>query len=319
VTHQAWKDSADAIVYADGRPVTPPIATCEEQAFVYAGKLHLSEVLWWLGDTEEARRLFHEATELKKRFNDAFWMANARFLAMGLGPDKGPIDAIGSNAGHCLAAGLVEQALAEQVAERLMAPDLFSGWGIRTLSTDNPAFNPYSYHRGSVWPVEQATFALGFMRYGLHDLVERLTAAQFDAASLFEAYRLPEAFSGHPRDDDHPFPALYPQTNLPQAWSASAVFCHLQSLLGLYPYAPLKVLLLDPHLPEWLPEITLHNLKVGPAIVTLRFRRRPNGATDYDVLDSRGTLHVLKQPSPWSLTATFGERVRDAISSLLPH
>jgi glycogen debranching enzyme len=316
VRHQAWKDSGDAIVSEDGSQVDPPIATCEEQAFVYVAKLHLSETLWWLGEKDQAKRLFHEASELKKRFNDAFWLDEGLF-AMGLDAQSRPIRSIGSNAGHCLAAGIAERDRAERCAARLLSDDLFSGWGIRTLSSRHPAYNPYSYHRGSVWPVEQGSFALGFLRYGLHHHLHALCRAQFEAARLFEHYRLPEVFSGHARDEDHPFPALYPQANSPQAWSASAVFCFLQAMLGLYPYAPLNMLLLDPHLPDWLPEITLHRLRVGRAVVTLRFRREGE-RTEYRILKQDGALHVVRQPSPWSLTAGFGERVKDALSSLLP-
>jgi hypothetical protein len=134
---------------------------------------------------------------------------------------------------------------------------------------------------------------------------------------LFDYYRLPELFCGHARDAGHPFPALYPRANWPQAWSASAVFCLVQALLGLYPYAPLK-LLLDPHLPPWLPELTLHNLRVGTATTSIRFYRTDKGTSDYRILDTRGTLHVVRQPSPWSLTASFGERLRDVLASLLP-
>jgi glycogen debranching enzyme len=195
---------------------------------------------------------------------------------------------------------------------------MFSGWGIRTLSDRNPAYNPYSYHRGSVWPVEHGSFAVGLVRYGLHEHVERICRAQFEAASLFDFCRLPELFTGHHRDEDHPFPAHYPHANSPQAWSASAVWCLLQTLLGLYPYAPLNLLLVDPRLPAWLPEITLRNLHVGAAVVDLRFHRTKKGDSDYEVLDKRGALHIIRQPSPWSLTATFGERLKDALFSLLP-
>ena len=144
-----------------------------------------------------------------------------------------------------------------RTAERLMADDLFTGWGMRTLSSKHPAYNPYSYHRGSVWPVEHGTFALGFLRYGLHDHVEQLCRAQFEAAALFDFYRLPELFSGHQRDARSSVSGALPGANSPQAWSASAVFCFVQAMLGLYPYAPLNLLLVDPHLPDWLPEITL--------------------------------------------------------------
>jgi glycogen debranching enzyme len=316
--HQAWKDSADAMVYEDGSQAEPPIATCEEQAFVYLAKLHLSEVLWWLDEKDAAKRLFHEAGELRKRFNDAYWMDDEGFFAMALDADRRPLRSIASNAGHCLAAGIVEKDVVARAAERLLAEDLFSGWGVRTLSAKHPSYNPYSYHRGSVWPVEHGSFAIGFLRYGLHDHMERLCRAQFEAARLFDFYRLPEVFSGHPRDADHPFPAVYPKANSPQAWSASAVICFVQAMLGLYPYAPLGLLLVDPHLPEWLPEITLRNLRVGKARVDIRFHRKEDGSSSYDVLDARGRLHVIRQPSPWSLTASFGERLKDALVSLLP-
>ena len=318
VRNQGWKDSSDAIVYADGSAVEPPIATCEEQGFVYLAKLHLSELLWWLDEKDEAKRLYHSAQELKQRFNESFWMEDAGYLAMGVDAAQRQIASIGSNAGHCLATGIADKALVQRTADRMMARDLFSGWGVRTLSADHPAFNPYSYHLGSVWPVEQATFALGFVRYGLHAHVEKLCRAQFEAAAMFDAYRLPELFSGHARDEHHPFPSHYPGANSPQAWSASGVFCLLQAMLGLYPYAPLHMLLVDPQLPSWLPEITLRGMRVGAAVVTIRFYRKAGGASDYEVLDKRGSLHILRQPSPWSLTATFAERLVDVLKSLLP-
>ena len=318
VVNQAWKDSADAVVYEDGAQAAPPIATCEEQGFAYLAKLHMSEVLWWLDEKDQAKRLFHQAEELKKRFNDAFWMEDEGFFAMGLDPEKRQIKSITSNPGHCLATAIIDEQLVPRTALRFIADDLYTGWGVRTLSSQHPAYNPYSYHRGSVWPVENGTFALAFMRYGYHRVVELIAQGMFEAAALFDFYRLPELFSGHQRDEDHPFPAIYPQANSPQAWSASTVFCLLQAMLGLYPYAPLNMLLVDPYMPEWLPEITLENLRVGAAVVTVRFYRQKNGAGDYEVMDKRGPLHVFRQPSPWSLTAGFAERLKDVLTSLLP-
>lgn len=316
--HQAWKDSRDAIVYEDGRQVEPPIATSEEQAFVYVAKLHLSEVMWWLGDKALAKTLHHEANELKKRFGEAFWMEEEGCLGMALDAQGRLVRSIGSNAGHCLASGIVEERQVARNVARLFAPDMFSGWGIRTLSASHPAYNPYSYHRGSVWPVEHGSFAIGLLRYGLHRELHQLCHAQFEAARLFDFYRLPEVLAGHARDEEHPFPAFYREACSPQAWSASAVFSLVQALLGIYPYAPLKMLLVDPQLPPWLPEITLRNLSVGEAAVDIRFFRKEDGRCDYRVLDTRGTLHVVRQPSPWSLTATFGERLKDALVSFLP-
>lgn len=313
--NQAWKDSEDAIVYPDGTLVEPPIATCEEQAFVYAAKFLLAEVLWWLGDKGLGRRFWHQAQELKKRFHEAFWMDDEGFYAMGLDARKRPIRSIGSNAGHCLPTGIVEFAVAPRLAKRLLGDDLFSGWGIRTLSSLHPAYNPHSYHRGTVWPVEQGTFCLGFWRYGLHDHLDRLARSQVEAARLFAFNRLPELFGGHARDLDHPFPAMYRRANSPQAWSSSSLICTIQALLGLYPYAPLGVLIVDPHLPEWLPEITLRHLRVGSAAVSLRFFRRPDGRSDFDILSLEGRLKVLRQPSPWSLSSTWPERIGDVFSS----
>lgn len=318
VKNQGWKDSGDAIVYADGRQVEPPTTLATEQGYVFGAKMLMADILWALDDRDGAERLYREAQALKKRFNDVFWMEAEGFVAMGRDCDGHLIRSIGSGGGHAIATGILDAAHVRRAADRLLADDMFNGWGVRTLSADHPAYDPFSYHRGSVWPAEQGAFALGFFRYGLHDHLHRLARAMIESARLFDHHRLPEVFSGHPRDRAHPFPAFYPKSNAPQAWSASALFCLLQALLGIYPYAPLNLLLVDPHLPEWLPEMTVERLRVGNAAATIRFERRGDGSTDYTVLDSEGPLHVVRQPSPWSLTASFGERLKDGLTSLLP-
>jgi glycogen debranching enzyme len=315
--NQGWKDSGDAIVYEDGEEVNTPISTCEEQAFVYVAKLRMSEMMWFIGDRDLAIRFYHEASELKKRFNERFWMPDEKFFALGLDPQRRQIKSISSNPGHLLTCGIVHEDFAEPVAWRLLQRDMFSGWGVRTLSAGHPAYDPYSYHRGSVWPVEHGSFAMGMMRYGLSDELHTIARALFEATTLFDYNRLPECFSGHARDAEHPFPALYPKANWPQAWSASCLFSILQAMLGLYPFAPTNLLLVDPHLPEWLPEITLRNLHVGKSVVSIRFRRKGT-RTHFEVLDKRGKLHVLRQPSPWSLKAGIGERIQDVMESLVP-
>ena len=315
--NQGWKDSGDAIVYEDGRLVDPPISTCEEQAFVYVAKLRMSEMLWFMGDRDLARRYFHEASELKKRFNDRFWMPDKNFFALGLDAQRQQIKSISSNPGHLLACGIVHKDLAGHVARRLLQSDMFSGWGVRTLSSDHPAYDPYSYHRGSIWPVEHGSFAMGMMRFGLIKELHTIARVIFEVSTLFDYNRLPECFSGHSRDEEHPFPALYPKTNWPQAWSASSVFAILQAMLGLYPFAPTNLLLIDPQLPDWLPEIFVRNLHVGKTVVSIHFYRKGNG-TEFDVLEKKGRLHVLRQPSPWSLTAGVGERIKDVMESLIP-
>ena len=318
VKNQSWKDSYDAIVYPDGSQVDDPISPTEFQAFVFASKVRMSELLWWFDDRDTSRKLFDEAMELRDRFNETFWMEEEGCFGMGLDPRDRLIRSVGSESGHAVAAGIVSQDRVARVVDRIFRPDLFSGWGVRTLSAGHPAFNPFSYHRGSVWPAEQAAFCMGLMRYGLDGRLHQLARAQFEAAAIFEYCRLPELFSGHQRDEGHPIPALYPRADSPQAWSASAVPCMLQAMLGIFPYAPLGALFVDPHLPEWLPELRLKKLHVGEAVVDLRFRRRENGSTGYEVLDLRGKLRVVRQPSPWSLTTSFAERAMDVLSSFLP-
>jgi glycogen debranching enzyme len=286
---------------------------------MYAAKLHFSEVMWRLGRMDVARRLYRGAEDLKKRFNDKFWIENEGYFALGIDGKGKPIRSIAADAGHCLLSGIVDHGRVKRVAARMMRDDLFSGWGVRTLSSEHPAFNPFSYHRGSVWPVTNASFILAFARYGLQGEMHRLAKAFFEAAAMFENSRLPEVFGGHARTTDAPFPGLYTRADWPQAWSASAAFTALQALLGIYPYAPASVLFLDPRLPEWLPEITVNRLQIGNATTTIRFFRTADGGTDYQVMEQEGTLHILRQPSPWSVTTGWAERVRDAVESLLPH
>lgn len=315
--NQGWKDSDDAIVYPKGTQVQDPLGTCEMQAFVYVSKLHFSELLWWLGETDLAAKYFRDAEELRKRFNEKFWMDEEGYFAMALDSKKHLVRSVASDPGHCLASGIVHAERVPRVADRMMRADMFSGWGIRTLSSEHPAYNPFAYHRGTVWPVENAVFVFAFARYGLHRQMWTLARSIFETAALFLNFRLPEVFAGHQRDDRHPFPALYPNSDCPQAWSASAPLTVIQALLGIYPYAPLDVLFLDPWLPDWLPQMTVNEMRVGKATVTLTFRRKENGETGYEVDELRGPLHIIRQPSPWSLTAGPGERVKDAVLSLI--
>lgn len=298
IKNQAWKDSDEAIRYPDGTQVPNPIATVEEQAFHFLALVRTAEACVALGDDGAAEAYLGRARELRDRWHDAYWMPDAGFYAMALDPDKRQVRTIGSNAGHALAAGIVPTHLAPQVAERLMAPDLFSGWGIRTLSDQHPAYNPWAYHLGTVWPVENATFALGFKRYGLDDHVERLVRALLAAAAELPGTRLPELVGGQ-SSAEVAIPIAYPEANCPQAWSASATLQLVQIMLGIYPFAPLRLLaLVRPRLPAGVEEVTLHNLRVGVARVSLRFRRRSDGSASHEVLSRRGTLVVAEAPPP---------------------
>jgi len=317
-TQQGWKDSGDAVRYPDGREVAPPIATCEVQGYLYAAKVLMSEVFLAVGEPSRAFELFREAGALKRRFNQRFWMPSDRFIAFALDSNKKQVKSIGSNAGHCLATGIVDGRYAPDVVHRLMAPDLFSGWGIRTLSSLHPAYSPIKYHLGSVWPSENATIAFGLKRYGFDAECNRLAGALFDASTLFEHHRLPETFAGFPRDRQHPHPGLYPDACAPQGWSASGVAWLVQAMLGIWSYAPLGLLFVQPDLPPWLPDITVKHLQVGKGYATIRFRRERGGSTSYKVLEARGGVRVLRQPPPGSLEVGPAERVAAALSSLLP-
>ncbi|HEX6965317.1 MAG TPA: amylo-alpha-1,6-glucosidase, partial [Gemmatimonadaceae bacterium] len=299
--NQAWKDSDEAIRYPDGRLVPDPIATIEEQAYHYIALQRMAEILLVLDDEEGAHRFLSEAQRVYEQVNERFWMEDEQYYAVALDPEKRPVRTITSNPGHALAAGIVPLDRARAVADRLLAEDLFSGWGMRTLSTMHPSYNPFAYHLGTVWPVENATFALGLKRYGLDEHVERLVSAMLDASMHFEALRLPEALAGHARSADEP-PTFYPQANAPQAWSASAIVQLIQVQLGLIPFAAANMLaLVRPRLPPWLPDVVLRRVRVGDAVVSLRFLRNADGSAAHEVLDRDGSLHVLEVPPPADL------------------
>jgi glycogen debranching enzyme len=315
--HQGWKDSSNAVVYADGRQVEPPIAPCEIQGYWYAAKQVMAEVFFALGEPAHALELYRQAEDLKRRFNDRYWMKDQHYFAFALDADKQQVTSIVSNVGHCLATGIVDSKYAPDVVNHLLAPDLFSGWGIRTLSAAHPAYNPFSYHLGSVWPSENATIAIGMKRYGFGLEAGVLAKALFEAATLFEHHRLPETLGGHPRDARHPHPGIYPGACAPQAWSASAVVWLVQALLGLWTYAPLNAIIIDPELPEWLPELTLRDLRLKTARISLQFRRDASGKTDYRVVEQEGIIHVLRQPPPQARVGPV-RRLHDLVESLLP-
>ncbi len=298
VKNQGWKDSHDAIVDERGRIVPNPIAASEIQAYWYAALQQAALTFALMGDAGYAAELLGEAVDLRRRFNRAFWVPDLGVYAMGLGPDKRQIRSIGSNDGHLLASGIVPAERGRRLAARLMEPDMFSGWGIRTLSSEHPAFNPFSYHRGSVWPVEQGTIGFGFARYGCWELLHTLAQGVFDSTDLFIENRLPEVIGGVQRDAEHPHPGVYPRSCEPQGWSASAIIQLVQSLLGMVAVAPIGLLVVDPHLPPWLPDLRLAGLRVGDARLDVEFRRHASGRTTWRVRDRDGWVRVIRQPPP---------------------
>jgi glycogen debranching enzyme len=257
---------------------------------VYDAKLRAAEGAVQLGDSELADRLRREAVELQEKFEEQFWCDDIGYYAYALDGDKKPVKTIVSNAGHLLWSGIVRPERAACVVRRLLDPDMWSGWGIRTLSDQNPAFNPFSYQNGSVWPHDNGIIAMGFKRYGFAEEAARIARDVSEAASYFMYYRLPELYAGMRREPGS-FPVQYLGANVPQAWAAGSVFHLLRAILGLDADAHRKTLTVDPVLPHWLRDITLSKLRVGKATVDIRFWREGE-VTRYDVLKVEGELNV---------------------------
>ena len=286
-------------MYPDGSQVKPPKALCELQGYVFDAWLRMAEVFDALGDRNRAGQLREKAARLRARFEDRFWCDDLGFYAFALDPRKEAVKTIASNAGHLLWSGLVDPARAAKVVRRLLEPDMWSGWGIRTLSSRNPAYNPFAYQRGSVWPHDNGILALGFKRYGFAAEAGRVARDISEAASRFASHRLPEPYAGIERRPGG-FPIQYLGANVPQAWAAGSAFHLLQALLGLRADAPHRRLYVDPYLPPWLPDVTLRGLAVGSARVDLRFWREDE-RTRWDVLDQQGDIEISEQAwRPWT-------------------
>jgi glycogen debranching enzyme len=314
IKNQGWKDSSQAILYPDGSYVRDPIAVAEVQGLYYAAKQSLACVFRATGESARADDLFEQAAALKKRFNQRFWMPDERFFALALGPDKKQVKTIASNIGSCLAYGIIDEDKAQAVADRILRPDMFSGWGVRTLSSEHPAYNPLAYHLGTIWPMSNAHICFGLKRYGFNAAFHQVAKAVFDATEIFEYDRLPEVYGGHPRGKRHPHPGVYPAACSPQAWSASAVIQICHALTGLVPLAPLHALIVDPALPDWLPDLTLRNFQVGDKRVSIAFHRDADGTTDFEVIDGGEGLRLHRAPK-----AAVGEdRIARGIAVAVP-
>jgi glycogen debranching enzyme len=299
--NQGWKDSGDSIVYPDGNQVDPPIALCEVQGYVYDAWQRAAELYDIWENPARAQALRQKADDLYQRFNDRFWMEEEGFYCLGIDAQKQQIRTIASNPGHLLWAGIVPPERAKRMVERLFQPDLWCGWGVRTLSSKNPAYNPISYQLGSVWPHDNSFIAAGLKRYGYHAEANRIAEATFAAASYFEAGRMPELFAGIERQAES-FPVPYPDANIPQAWAAGSIFFLIRTILGLEADAPHHQLRINPVLPDWLSELVLTDLVVGGAKVDLRFWREGE-QTQWTVMRQLGKLTV-------SDTASFAAAIR---------
>jgi glycogen debranching enzyme len=265
--HQGWKDSWDGTRFADGRFAAAPIALAEVQAYSYAAYIARAHYAEQTGDHRTAAAYVQQASELKRRFNDDFWLEERGWLALGLDADKQPIDALTSNMGHCLWAGIVDEDKAAVVADRLASAELFSGWGIRTLATSMRAYNPTSYHNGSVWPHDTAICIAGLMRYGFVEHAQRVALGLLDAAATTGG-RLPELFCGFPRAAVDA-PIAYPTSCSPQAWAAAAPLLIVRTLLRFDPWMPKQRLWLDPALPPEISRLHVERVPLDGSRVTI--------------------------------------------------
>lgn len=290
--NQGWKDSGDAIVTADGRFARPPIALVEVQGYVYMAKQSIADLYERAGEPERALLLRREADELRARFNRDFWIEEEGCYALALEAGHAPCRVMSSNAGQALWTGIVDDAKAGRVVDRLMKPDLFSGWGIRTLSNKERRYNPMGYHLGTVWPHDNSLIAAGFRRYGYDEAAARLFVGLLEAAMEFEDYRLPELFTGFAREE-YGVPVRYPVACHPQAWAGGAVPFLVQTLLGLVPDGfDNRLCIVRPHLPDFIDHVEVRHLRVGKGSADVRFMRRADGALDVDVLATAGDVAV---------------------------
>jgi glycogen debranching enzyme len=291
MANKGWKDSGNAIVNVDGTLAKPPVALVEVQGYAYAAWLGIASILDRSGETRQAEQLRQQAAQLKARFNRDYWMEEEGCYALALQQDGRPAAVISSNPGQALWTGIVADVHARPTIDRLMAPDMFSGWGVRTLSAKERAYNPIGYHLGTVWPHDNAIMAAGFRRYGGDQEALRIFHGLFDAAFHFHLHQLPEVFCGFGRDD-YEIPVHYPVACHPQAWAAGALPSLLGTLIGLEPDAfEERLTIVRPMLPRGLDRLEVTRLRIGEAVVDLTFRRGKDGV-DVDVAKLDGRLEV---------------------------
>ena len=290
--NQGWKDSEDSVIHPDGTPAQGPIALVEVQGYVYAAKVRIADIYALLGEEERALALRRQAAALREHFNEAFWNEQDGYYALALDGAKRQVRTITSNPAHCLWSGIAEERRAKQVAERLMADDMFSGWGIRTLAASEAVYNPMSYHNGSVWPHDNAIAAAGLKRYGHSAAAQRIAASLFDIGATARDYRLPELLCGFDRDGSRQI-VSYPVACTPQAWAAAAPLLLLEALLGIYAQGDRSSLEInEPVLPSGLQRLRLQELRIGEARVSLAFRRTATGNTSFELLGQEGGVRV---------------------------
>jgi glycogen debranching enzyme len=266
------------------------------QAYVYGGKSRMAALFEAWGDGKRAAQLLQEAAELRERFIKAFWLEPQGELAFLLDGKKKAVSTVASNTGHCLWMGILDQERGRAAGQRLMQPDVFSGWGLRVLSDRHPSYDPHSYQRGSVWPHDSVIAAAGLRRYGLVEEAWAIMDGLLGAVMCFEDIQMPELFAGLPKGE-LAVPVPYRNANVPQAWAAGSVLQMVRILLGLEPDLPAGRIYVDPALPKWCSHLELRKLRMGDHEVRLRVRRDGDGRCDVDA-DAPG-LEVVRGTPPW--------------------
>jgi glycogen debranching enzyme len=297
--NQGWKDAGDAIVDEDGALAETPLATVELQGYLYAARLAMAELLDACDEAAQAERLRARAHELRALVEDRYWIPNDSIYALALDGRKHALASVASNPGHLLWSGLPGRERAAAVAKRLLEPDLFTGWGLRTLSSEHPRYNPLSYQRGSVWPHDTALAAAGLSRYGLRHEAATLLRAMLEAACAFEDDRLPELFCGFDRSLGAPVP--YREANVPQAWASAVPVLAVQLFLGLVPDAPRNRCFVQPWLPDWLPELEVDGMPIGQGTLTIIAARDGEKTVLEEV---KGTVEVVTGDTSAALWGT---------------
>ncbi|GAX89504.1 amylo-alpha-1,6-glucosidase [Effusibacillus lacus] len=289
--NQGWKDSVDSVVHKNGSLAQPPIALAEVQGYVYDAKIRLAVLFERLGRPDKATELRESAARLKSNFARDFWMEEEGYVAIALDHEKKQVESVTSNPGHCLWSGLLTEEQARKVADRLLEPDMFSGWGIRTMSTESTGYNPVSYHNGSVWPHDNSICVLGLARYGFHDHANRVIEGLITASRHFEYDRLPELFCGYPKEEGYPIP--YPVACSPQAWAAGTPLVFIRVMLGMEPDVPSGIVRLSPSLPRGIHRMTVRNMRVGGGTLDLLVQQTDDGQTTLKVVSNSTGLQVV--------------------------
>jgi glycogen debranching enzyme len=291
LVNQGWKDSVDSVFHADGTTAQGPIALAEVQGYVYAALVAASRLARMLGDST-ADALAERAARLQQEFDAAFWCDDLDCYALALDGSKRPCKVVTSNAGQCLWSGIALPHRAVRVAERMLQPDMFSGWGIRTVSSQAIRYNPAAYHNGSVWPHDNALVALGLARYGLKAHAVRVLEAMLDTSEHMEMQRMPELFCGFTRHGGSG-PTLYPVACSPQSWASAAAFAFLQAVIGLSVTTdPARVVLAQPMLPQCLDEVVIEHLRVGEHRVSFTVHRHAENVGVH-VVERTGDVEVV--------------------------